>query len=92
LERSAEEDICILSTAEIVNRILDKLRTGRVEFLEINSSLGVVSFLYGGVEYTANFESKPITIYRDILQTDHYTAWLEGILNGKTRDADGVLS
>jgi hypothetical protein len=86
-----------LDSADIVNLILAKLR--RVKFLVILNRPPAVRFEWGGNEYTAvcTFGSD-ITVYRWVDRSevvricDNYQQWVEGVLNGKTRDADGVLS
>ena len=87
-----------MKTAELVNLILDKLRTGRVEFIRIDndfdSDFNVIEFKYGGNDYRAVTDSEEIIVTRITgnLVVDSYSQWVEGVLNGKTRDEAGVLS
>ena len=88
-----------MTTAQLVNLILDKLRTGRAEFLVINNRPPTVRFSYAGIEYTVlEIDNGGVEVYRwsNVNRTvpvmDNYQKWMEGVLNGKTRDESGVLA
>lgn len=87
-----------MSTAMLVNLILSKLRTGRVDFVTIGEVYVVID--YGCQRYQVvigNEEpSKSIGVVRLEGSShspvyDYYSRWIEGVLNGKTRDEQGVL-
>jgi hypothetical protein len=82
-----------MTTAELVNLILDKLRTGRVTF---HSIAGIIDFEYGYQRYEAFFnEDNKITVVRPysplIGLIDNYSRHIEGILNGHVRNEEGEL-
>ena len=84
--------------ADIVNVIIDKLRTGRVEFVRIlNTWLCEMDIRYAGILYAISFDHGKIFVkrWRDdeaATFTDNYSRWVEGVLNGQTRDESGVLA
>lgn len=87
-----------MTTAQLVNRILGKLRTGRVEFLVISNRPSAVRFQYGGITYTALYnEHQRIDVYRWengselVSLCDNYQKWMEGLLNGMVRNDAGEL-
>lgn len=82
-----------MTAADMVNLILEKFRTGKVEFLHIEDS--EVSFTLGPQQYLFVAWRQNIEVYHRIdgmNATDSYSQWVEGVLNGKTRDENGVLS
>lgn len=95
-----------MTTADLVNLILNKLRTGRVEFLDISSLehnrkelFSVVEMFYGGNIFDVRCREESIAVSVRQIQRDqgpltvtHYSQWLEGVLNGKTRNDAGELS
>lgn len=88
-----------MTTAQLVNLILDKLRTGRVEFLVIsNRPTAAVRFKYGEMTYTALHNENWVEVYKwengskVVSVCDNYQAWMDGVLNGKTRNEEGVLA
>lgn len=83
-----------MSCEDLVNLILEKLRTGRVRFVRFNIDEQRVRFLYGCVEYVAGFSTalSQVLVLVDGITEDNYSKWMEGVLNGKTRDDQGVLS
>jgi len=87
---------CEVTTAQLVNRILDKLRTGRVVFDHIDSS-GDVVILYGGYTYEIDALGDGIRVRKPPawdrgFTNDSYTRWLEGVLNGKFRNDAGEFT
>lgn len=104
LNTTKEKGVAV-NSAQLVNLILAKL--GRVEFLDIRDYEVLVCFRWGHNDYAAVFQESRlhghINVYRlpigmepplsDFLRRhDDYSRWVEGVLNGKKRDADGNLS
>jgi hypothetical protein len=88
-----------MTTAQLVNLILDKLRTGRVEFLHIVSNGYSLDFRYGGLCYSCEWDAGSVRVNvgrwhenKTHTTSDNYSRWIEGVLNGKIRDENGVLS
>jgi hypothetical protein len=86
-----------MTTAELVNLILDKLRTGRVTFiaiteLEYDDPCGCMRIEYGGNSYDIchDPEADSVLVTHDFI-TDNYSRHLEGILNGHVRNEEGEL-
>ena len=90
-----------MDTAQIVNRIIEKLGGNRVEFVKIcvtRFDILYVSFVHAGNKYEARVYpasdyitvGMPITCQRtdDI---DAYANWVEGVLNGSVRNDAGEL-
>ena len=82
-----------MTTAELVNLIFSKLRTGRVVFYNLD---GAVVFSYGGNTYEAFSAGETIQVIRPASHgrpstTDSYSQWIEGVLNSKTRTDSGEL-
>jgi len=90
-----------MDTAEIVNRIIEKLNGNRVKFIAIgktNWEIAYVSFVPARNHYQARVfpASDYISIGQKIseqqpLSTNEYTEWIEGILNGMVRNDAGEL-
>jgi len=90
-----------MDTADIVNRIIEKLGGNRVEFIEIrqtNLFVLIVSFSHAGNKYEARVLPTSVYIsvaqkksYQLALRTNAYTNWLEGVLNGMVRNDAGEL-
>lgn len=87
-----------MTSAELVNLILEKLTTSKVKFIEINREYPSVSFAFGGNEYIADvpfgmtFRINVIRIEGVLSTIDNYSRLVEGVLNGKTRNDKGELS
>ena len=85
-----------MTTAQLVNRILDKLRTARVVFSHIDSS-GDIVIEYAGYTYEMYTIGDLVQVripYEDVYEytnENSYTRWLEGVLNGKLRSDAGEL-
>ena len=84
-----------MSAAAIVNRILEKLRTGSVVFIDIDSESPNVIFEYGHKQYDVWWsDSKKALIVRHGSCgsiSDDYTRWVEGVLNGLVRNDAGEM-
>lgn len=81
-----------MTAADMVNLILAKFRTGKVEFHHIEDS--EVSFSIGPQQYLFVINGRFNEVFHrvDGLHTiDNYSQWVEGVLQGKTRDENGVL-
>ena len=82
-----------MNSAQLVNLILEKLR--RVEFVEFTPT-NRVKFIWGDRIYEAVEDRGHISVVNVIgnlwVDSDNYNRWVEGVLNGKKRDADGNLS
>lgn len=81
-----------MKTADIVNTILDRLRTSRVVFDLIE--LHMVRFSFGGMVYQVTSIEKNLSVIRiDSKGTyvDNYSKWVEGVLNGMVRNDAGDL-
>ena len=89
-----------MTAAQLVNLILERLRTGRVIFKSIweNGLLApiFIEFEYGFVRYKLTYQNEQIQVARFLsdryTMTDSYSQWVEGVLNRKTRDDEGKLS
>lgn len=94
-----------MTTAELVNRIIEKLGGNRIEFLEIELmehnrlTFSLCKFEYSGNIFEARVheDAKAITVKQEFLDQgpldkNRITEWIEGVLNGKTRNEEGVLS
>ena len=94
-----------MTTAELVNLILAKLRTGRVVFNAIHEEFGdyplVVYFTWGCQNYSVQVVDGCIAVERNISERgaldcgsveDNYAWWIEGVLNGKVRNDAGELA
>lgn len=81
-----------MTTAQLVNLILDKLRTGRVEFVEFVTEYVGVKFDYGSRRYLVVADGDSVRVFVGITLVDDYSCWIEGVLNGKTRNEEGVLA
>ena len=79
-----------MSCEDLVNLICAKLRTGRIEFIQFDMGACGIWFRYGGVEYFA-LAGDPIRVFVETYMQNNYSRWVEGVLNGKTRDEKGVL-
>jgi len=90
-----------MDTAQIVNRIIEKLGGNRVQFVEIDKTkwdIAYVSFVHAGNKYEARVYPAsdyisvgvPITWQRkgDMAA---YVNWVEGVLNGLVRNDAGEL-
>lgn len=88
-----------MTTADLVNRIIEKLGH-RVRFVCIeNDEEGTrVEFEHAGNFYFMHscvFSKGECYVNRRVngaIVDDAYSQWVSGVLNGKTRDKDGVLS
>lgn len=94
-----------MTTAELVNLIVAKLGGNRVEFLVIDAfvyleqEVAEVSLVHGHNTYFVRSldDQCCVTVRQEVLGdqgplvTNQYTTWVEGVLNGLVRDADGVL-
>ena len=95
-----------MDAAQLVNLIIKKFGGNRVEFNEISeddTEVLQVRFVLGGNTYLAFFgehdytRTKGILVRRyennDMMQRleDNYSRWVEGILNNKVRNEEGVL-
>ena len=94
-----------MTAAQLVNLISDKLRTGRVEFVSIwedgpNAPI-YIEFAYGFRVYKLTYQEYGQAMLKLQISsvinefhtsTDQFSIWMEGVLNGKTRDDNGVLS
>ena len=82
-----------MSREDLVNLIIEKLRTGRVSFVEFVTGYVGVRFDYGSKRYIAVADGEYVNVFvREGFEIDNYSRWVEGVLNGKTRDECGVLS
>jgi hypothetical protein len=84
-----------MTTAELVNRIIEKLGGNRVRFEEIGDEIGVI-FTHAGNCYAVTTRGLVSSVFRfdqhRCWTKDSYSQWIEGVLNGKVRDEAGVLS
>lgn len=81
-----------MTAADMVNLILAKFRTGKVEFHHIEDS--EVSFSIGPQQYLFLVFCNCEVVYHrvdGVNVLDNYSQWVEGVLQGKTRDENGVL-
>jgi len=81
-----------MTTADLVNRIVAKLGGNRVRFTLIAEDR--VQFEHAQNLYWVR---NNLDVYRwsdddNQFLIDSYSEWIEGVLNGKTRDDAGVLS
>jgi hypothetical protein len=84
-----------MRSSELVNLILDKLRTGRVQFVKITDD-PLCEFVFGCSTYCAEVRRKlDLVVWRVLgngkTAVDNYSRWVEVVLNGKTRNEDGDL-
>lgn len=86
---------------DLVNRIIEKLGGNRVEFLRIAilDAITTVEFAHAGNSYCVIHPEEDddlvvLQYFRDQgpLHENNYSRWVEGVLNGKTRDESGVLA
>lgn len=91
-----------MTTAELCNLIISKLGGNRVEFLQISDGethCGV-EFVHGGNVYSCGCctDDSNAILVRQVLRDQgpltvtQYSTWVEGVLNGGTRNEDGVVS
>jgi len=78
-----------MTTSELLNRILDKLRTAKVTFVSIDTA-GEIAFDWGYNRYVVGVDSDGL-IYECGGSPAQYGCWMEGVLNGKARDDKGAL-
>jgi len=79
-----------MTNAELVNRILETLMTGRVRFVDIGGEPGPIMFEWGYNTYVVGVGDDGL-IYECGPAPEQYGCWMEGVLNGKTRDDEGAL-
>ena len=83
-----------MTAADMVNLILEKFRTGKVVFLMIEDDYTEV--IIGPQRYwILSRDDDGLQAFRMVdmaVKIDAYSKWVEGVLNGKTRDENGVLS
>lgn len=85
-----------MTTADLINLIIRKFGGERVEFGVVLSH--EVTFTYGHHRYRSGFRNKSIFV-REVSADYTYqigdetqaSQWIEGVLNGKTRNEEGVL-
>ena len=90
-----------MTSAQLVNRIIDKLRTGRVTFVsiqeiehnrrEVRASCEIV---YCHHNYVINGSDLKIHVHEPVgeeLDCTSHSDWIEGVLNGKVRNDAGEL-
>lgn len=81
------------TTAEVVNLIISKLRTGPVKFVEIRAYGNELQFIW--IKYGQNlykiFSDLQVEHEHDGAIEDSYSQWIEGVLNGKVRNDAGDL-
>ena len=83
-----------MTAADMVNRILEKFRTGKVVFSTIDEE-GVEVTIGGQLYDVWTGELGVMGVYHLIdgeHKVDSYSRWVMGVLQGKTRDENGVLS
>jgi hypothetical protein len=92
LNLTKEKGVAV-NSAQLVNLIVKKLR--RVEFVEFTPT-NRVKFIWGHRTYEVIEDRGHISVVNVIgnlcVEPDNYNRWVEGVLNGKKRDADGILS
>lgn len=87
-----------MTTAKLVNRIIAKLHPqSEVVFVRLDESY--VVFDFGHHRYIADVPSVDGVIVREVFHNSElfqianaHSKWIEGVLNGKTRDDAGVLA
>jgi hypothetical protein len=83
-----------MTTAQLINRIIEKLGGNRVEFRDVASAR--VDFVHSSNYYCAVFAENRIEVLRFIdhcpaPNDDLYSVWMRGVLNGHTRNDAGEL-
>jgi len=97
IETNTEDARCNMTTAELLNLIKDKLVTSEVIFLDVNYRFVGVKFWFAHNVYQAVVHGQSVEVWRvdhvnGGMLNDNYSQWVENVLNGKTRNEEGVLS
>ena len=82
-----------MTAADMVNLILEKFKTGKVVFHYVEDR--EVEFSIGPQKYAFAAMGRDEEVFHRVdgmLTIDSYSQWVEGVLQGKTRDENGVLS
>ena len=83
-----------MTAAVMVNLILEKFRTGNVVFFQIDEE--DIEVVIGGRLYILLLCDSGVKDVFHVLDEgiaiDNYSQWVMGVLQGKTRDENGVLS
>lgn len=91
-----------MTTAELVNLILDRLRTGKVKFISIWEDGPIapifIEFEFGFIRYKVMYQKQlrnTIQVSRVLSErhtaNDSYSRWVEGVLNGGVRNEAGEV-
>jgi hypothetical protein len=86
-----------MTTAELVNLILARLVTSKVTFLDISYQYHGVRFWFANNVYQTVVHDQSVEVWKvdhvsGGMSKDNYSQWVENVLNGKTRNEEGVLS